>query len=325
MPEWGHLILRRLAFDTRAYRAREEAARLADDARSAMAEALRLHEFYKSGPKDRLMVPDPSDILRQMQGQKVLIYELETEPWRGSLEREIVAASILLDYELPVPDDTSFRMARFLRVGMQYCVLNGYSIQQLMNSVTLFDTLIHDPTGLYFGGIVEGNDVSLRNVLAMGYEAWPQSQVPRTLDCEVRHRAGTSRTGKNVQYFRAGINALTLAAENILDWRETSIRTRRTRGSAAPRPEPHDDILHLAFSPEPRFIEPILHYAQRAKEQRPRTLDELKAVFENDSISDNFIMWGSTAPDTGIARILPFPQALWRKLFGQTGSDHRGG
>jgi hypothetical protein len=201
-------------------------------------------------------------------------------------------------------------------------MLNGFNIQQLMNSITLLDTVIHDPVGLYFGGIVTGNADSLNNVLPMKYIPWPQANVPQTLDCEVRHHARTETTGKNVHYFRAGFEALDLATECVLNWADNPVRVRRAKppkpsqSTGASRPDPFSDVAQIELVMEPGLFAPVAHYARRIANAQPKTLSDLKVALENDLISDEFFVLNDNSKVAVTVQKLGCVQAL-RRLFGE--------
>jgi hypothetical protein len=312
MTQRASAFLKLQVFDVRSYRVEDDMHSLPNEVRDAVQAALRLQSFYQRWIHEHFVVRDPWEILRQMQGHRVLVVELQVP---GSPPKEqIVAASILWDYELPVLVGTAPQPMRFLEVGTQRCILNGFNIQQVLNSISLMNSLIHDPQGIYFGAVYASNDRTIDNIIRhMDYVPWENPHS--TLTCMLNHRAGTARTGKRIRFFRANLESVFSAARCIEELARTSVRTRkqkssveRSESSAAP------ELEELSLRCEGTLLAPLLHYSRRVLELKPTDLATLKDALENNSIGDDFLLWkhaGEKAEDAVLSCTF---SSLWKRI-----------
>jgi len=311
MPGRGSAALRLQVLDVRSYREENDLHSLPNEIREAVQAALRLQSFYQRWRHEHFVVRDPWEILRQMQGHRVFIIEVETP--QGRHQSEIVAASILWDYDLPVLSGTAPHAVRFLEVGTQRVILNGFNIQQILNSVSLLNSLIHDPHGIYFGAVYAANDPTIDNIIRnMDYVPW--DAVPTTLTCMLDHRAGTARTGKRIRFFRANIGSVSSAARCIADLAANPIRSRKHKPAAEQAQAALPDFDELEFYCDAGLIEPLVHYSQRIIAQQPADRAALRTALENPTISDDFLIWNDRPAGAQIENSPSPLLALWRRI-----------
>jgi hypothetical protein len=312
MPGRGSAALKLQALDVRSYREENDLHSLPNEIRDAVQAALRLQSFYQRWRHEHFVVRDPWEILRQMQGHRVFVVELETP--QGRDQSAIVAASILWDYDLPVLVGTAPQAMRFLEVGTQRCILNGFNIQQILNSVSLMTSLIHDPHGMYLGAVYAANDRTIDNIIRnMDYVPW--DAVPAALTCMLDHRAGTARTGKRIRFFRANIGSVFAAATCIADLAANPIRPRKHKPSAEQVQAALPDFDELEFYCDAALIEPLVHYSERIIEQRPADLIALRTALENPTVSEDFLMWNDQPIGAQIENNPGILLALWRRIL----------
>src|SRR6266511_5753449 len=129
-PHDAQVFIRSQVFDTESYRSEEDLENLPSQVTDALKSALQLQAFYQKQRTNTFLVKELWDILRQMHGQKVFVVDLDQNG-----KSQIVGASILWEYDFPVLTNGLPRIVRFLEVGTQRVILNGFNIQQLLNSI----------------------------------------------------------------------------------------------------------------------------------------------------------------------------------------------
>jgi hypothetical protein len=288
MPRRGSALLQVNVLDTRSYRNAQDFHTLPAEIVTAVTRTLRLQSFYQRWRHDMFLVRDPWEILRQMQGHRVFVIELQCGP--QSPESQIVAASVLWDYDLPIASGEALKAMRFLEVGTQRCILNGFNIQQILNSVIVLTSLIHDPHGIYFGAVYSANIPSIDNLLKhMDYVPW--DSPPDALACMLGHRLSGGVKGKRLRCFRANVKSVHSAARCIVDLAASRVRARKQRSGAATPDDAFPEFDEIEFVWEETLYAPLLHYAERILAMQPNDREGLKAALENPSISDDFLLW----------------------------------
>jgi hypothetical protein len=203
-------------------------------------------------------------------------------------------------------------MLQLFEVGTQGCTLNGFNLQKVLNSFTLLDALINDPSGLYFGAVYTDNEITVENLIKnMKYIPWPLTEVPATLACKLNHRSAIVESGKQLRYFRANVESARSAAKCVVDLMETPRRSIRSRHAAASSPSDADlaDITELLFKFDAGF-KPILDHAQRILDRPPKTLDDLKVTLGNQLIDEQFLLWRTPGFSASVLRFLEMVRVL---------------
>jgi hypothetical protein len=310
----GAAFLKLQVFDARSYRVKEDMQTLPDEIRDAVHAALRLQSFYQRWSHEHFVVRGPWDILRQMQGDRVIVIELQAPA--SASNSTIIAASIVWEYDLPIVVGAEPQAIRFLEVGTQRCVLNGFNLQQVLNSVSLMSSLIHDPQGIYFGAVYATNDRTIDNVIRhMDYVPW--DTPPAALTCMLNHRTGTERTVKRIRFFRANLGSVFSAARCIDDLFRNRVRTRKQKSSRQDQAGVGQAIDELDLSCDTTLFTPLVRYSQRILALQPKDRATLKIALENPSIGDDFLMWNDAGMIPEVASQTCSFSSWWKALTGR--------
>jgi hypothetical protein len=277
------ISLLRTIFDVEPRKSAQAVDYLPNTVRDAVLAAMRIQLFYENNKTDMIMARDVAQILRQMQTQKVCTCEMH-----HAGESQIVASSILWEYELPiVKPDGRLEVVNFFEAGTQRSVLNGYNFQWTLNSYTLLYAILSDPTGVYFAATYGDNQESIGNFLnRMKFKEW--TDIPSSLLCvRIHHLEMDKQTHRGVRWFRPDVETVVCAAERVIEMTDSPVQTQKKRHLESPT---ELVIPEIEFHCEKQFENAVIFYARQILEQRPQTLAELRRTLQNDDISDSFLL-----------------------------------
>lgn len=222
-------------------------------------------------------------------------------------DAQIFAASMLWEQEIPVaspssrPDAERYDIENVLEIGTQLSVLPGFNIQWIMTSLIILERMVYDPDGVVFAATYGDSVASAHNMTSnMHFVEWVD--VPPALKClRLHHLKADGDERRGIKWFRPTLATINAAAELIVDLSENPRRTRVSRrgsgnGSSsgfffdASNIEAIEINLDAAAFQLPRAdYNSLLLYARRIATGKPTSLDELKKVVENYTISSSFI------------------------------------